>query len=104
MALTIEMLRQAAKDIMKQEGHVWLYGSRARGDAHPDSDWDLLILINREGERQNSDFEAYSVPFMDLGFEHDELVMPHIYTKSQWDTYAFTPFEKNVERDKIVLI
>lgn len=104
MALTIEKLRQAAKNIMKQDGHVWLYGSRARGDARPDSDWDLLIIVNREGERQNSDFETYSIPFMDIGFEHDELVIPHLYTKSQWDTYAFTPFEKNVERDKIVLI
>lgn len=25
---------------------IILYGSRARGDARPDSDWDLLILLN----------------------------------------------------------
>lgn len=104
MALTIEKLRHVAKDIMKDNGHVWLYGSRARGDARPDSDWDLLIIVNREGERTNSDFDTYSVPFIDFGFEHDEMVMPHLYTQSQWKEYSFTPFERNVERDKIVLV
>lgn len=24
---------------------VWLFGSRARGDRHPDSDWDLLAIL-----------------------------------------------------------
>jgi len=27
---------------------IYLYGSRAKGNAHKDSDWDLLILLNRE--------------------------------------------------------
>lgn len=24
---------------------VWLFGSRARGDSHPASDWDLLVVL-----------------------------------------------------------
>ena len=24
---------------------IWLFGSRARGDAGPDSDWDLLVIV-----------------------------------------------------------
>ncbi len=24
---------------------VWLFGSRARGDARPESDWDLLVVV-----------------------------------------------------------
>ena len=24
---------------------IWLFGSRARGDAAPDSDWDLLVIV-----------------------------------------------------------
>ncbi len=27
---------------------VLLFGSRARGDAHPDSDWDLYVVIDRD--------------------------------------------------------
>ena len=26
------------------EAEVWLYGSRARGTAREDSDWDILVL------------------------------------------------------------
>lgn len=25
---------------------LWLFGSRARGDARPDSDWDLLAIVD----------------------------------------------------------
>jgi predicted nucleotidyltransferase len=24
---------------------IWLFGSRARGEARPDSDWDLLAIV-----------------------------------------------------------
>ncbi len=27
---------------------VWLFGSRARGDARPESDWDLLVVVPDE--------------------------------------------------------
>ena len=27
---------------------IYLYGSRARGKAHKDSDWDILILIDND--------------------------------------------------------
>lgn len=27
---------------------IWLFGSRARGTEHPDSDWDLLVVVPDE--------------------------------------------------------
>ncbi len=30
---------------------VLLFGSRARGEARPDSDWDFLIIVDRKPER-----------------------------------------------------
>ncbi len=27
---------------------IYLFGSRARGDERPDSDWDVLVLVDRE--------------------------------------------------------
>ena len=48
-----------AKAIIKEEvekaglrlQRVLLFGSRARGEAHPDSDWDFLVIVDRTPER-----------------------------------------------------
>jgi hypothetical protein len=34
----------------------------------------------------------------------DQMIIPQIYTKKQWQQMQFTPFVKNVEHDKVVLI
>ncbi len=96
-------ITELGKSILPKGAHLWLYGSRARGDFRADSDWDLLVLLDKD-KRTNKDFEKYSFPFSDFGFSFGELISPHIYTTKQWKELAFTPFVKNVEQDKIVLI
>lgn len=34
---------------------MWLFGSRARGDATPDSDWDLFVVIDDSAEEDELD-------------------------------------------------
>jgi uncharacterized protein len=34
---------------------VWLFGSRARGEAKPDSDWDLFIVVDDSAEDDELD-------------------------------------------------
>jgi len=34
---------------------VWLFGSRARGQARPDSDWDLLVVVPDETDDSQLD-------------------------------------------------
>lgn len=34
---------------------VWLFGSRARGDAAPESDWDLLVVVDDSTEEAELD-------------------------------------------------
>jgi uncharacterized protein len=36
---------------------IWLFGSRARGDARPDSDFDLLVVGKPEGDLSSDDYE-----------------------------------------------
>ena len=43
-----------------------LFGSRARGDARPDSDWDVLILIDKDRMTQ-SDMDEVSYPVCEFG-------------------------------------
>ncbi len=34
---------------------VWLFGSRARGDARPTSDWDLLVVVPDDTDERDLD-------------------------------------------------
>ena len=39
----LELIKQNVHEV-DAAAQVWLYGSRARGEAHDDSDWDILVL------------------------------------------------------------
>ena len=84
------------------EAMAILYGSRARGDARPDSDWDVLVLLNKE-RIENSDYDRIAYPMYDLGLEIDESISMNLYTKDDWEKRNFTPFYKNVQNDGIKL-
>ena len=43
-AALLDQVKQTIHEI-EPEADIILYGSRARGDAHPESDWDFLILL-----------------------------------------------------------
>jgi uncharacterized protein len=53
---------------------IWLFGSRARGDHRPDSDFDLLVVA-REGQDWGDDFERVYEPTMGTGVGCD--VVPY---------------------------
>lgn len=98
----IEKIRSVAREVLPEHSKLYLYGSRARGDAHEGSDWDLLILL----DKPSLTFKDYGVgyPFRELGWELNEEINPQVYSQDEWQSYDFTPFYKNVEHDKQVVI
>ena len=97
----IEHLRTLAAEILPQDSSLYLYGSRARGDYRPDSDWDLLMLLDKE-RITSADYDM-TYPFFDYGLDIGQYISTHVYTKKQWQSWTFLQFYKNVEQDKIVL-
>lgn len=100
--LTLQQLKQKADMIMPAGSHVWLYGSRARGNEHEGSDWDLLILLDKK-DISDEDFALYGYPFIDFGWHYGADVSPQLYTIQEWKQRRFTPFFNNVEQDKKVV-
>ena len=96
-------IQSLGRKVLPKGSHLLLYGSRARGDYRPDSDWDLLVLLNRP-HNENSDFATISYPLMELGFDLGQYFSVHTYSQQEWDKMSFLPFYKNVERDKIQLV
>ena len=75
---------------------IYLYGSRAKGAAKKESDWDLLILLNKNEITREIE-RSITYPLYDLEFDTGELISPMVYTENEWNNkYSVTPFYHNV--------
>ena len=79
-----------------------VFGSRARGDAEPESDLDLLVEVDRlePGVRQWISECAW-----EAGFSEYVLVAPVVYTKEefQYELNQFSCFLRNVLREGVTI-
>ena len=96
----INDIKGKAREVLPQNARVILFGSRARNDAREDSDWDLLIILDKE-RRNVTDIERYACPFMELGYNVNAEINPIIYTQKEWEKRKFTLFHHNVEKEGI---
>ena len=92
---------QALKRQLIPTEKLILFGSQARGDAREDSDWDLLVLLNKDGKRTFEDSTNYGYPFDELGWNNGIAINTIVRTKKQWEQGKGFPFYKNVMREGI---
>jgi len=96
-----KILSQIKKIVTEQEpkAKIYLFGSRSRGTANNYSDWDLLILLNKDKISQE-DEQRITYPLYDLEFDMGEVISPMIYSEKEWNTkHKITPFFQNVMRE-----
>ena len=99
----IEDIRQSLEQTMPRgSGRVILFGSQARGTAKEKSDWDILVILNKD-VLEPSDYDRITFPLTALGWDLGENISPVMYTEKEWEFNKMTPFYKNVQRDGIVL-
>lgn len=99
------VLQQLRAGLEAQYGHrldrVLLYGSRARGDAGPESDVDVLVVLRGEVDAL-VEIHRNSYLVADLSLEHD-LVISCVYMSAEELDEGDDPFLRNVRREALAV-
>ena len=91
-------IRECLAKNLPASGKAILFGSQARGTAREDSDWDILIILDKE-KLMADDYDNITYPLTELGWELGEEINPVMYTAQEWEKYRNTPFVRNVEKE-----
>lgn len=100
-----DLVEQISKTIRRvaPTAKTILFGSEARGEAHPDSDIDLLILV--DGDKMSLEQEEIiTLPLYELELKTGVVISPIIMLKKLWENRPFkTPFYINIVNEGIIL-
>jgi uncharacterized protein len=97
----IRKIRNVIKETLP-DSTVILFGSRARGNAAADSDWDVLVLA----ETVTPDIEerVFSTLF-DVELDEDIIVNPLVLPRDEWNIkrYRNHPIHDSVEAEGVLV-
>jgi uncharacterized protein len=82
---------------------VYLFGSRARGDFHKDSDWDILILVDSK-KVTNEIEDKFRDDLFDIEIDSGQIISTFIYPKDYWkSTLIYSPLYEKINKEGIQL-
>jgi predicted nucleotidyltransferase len=98
----LERVKQAVHEV-EPEADIVLYGSRARGDAHAESDWDFLILL--DGVVNDARTDAIRHRLYDIEWDCGEVLCSIVRGRQDWcsSLQQMTPFAKVLREQGIRL-
>jgi predicted nucleotidyltransferase len=84
------------------EAEVILFGSRARGDARDDSDWDILILTPKAVTLKIE--QVFRHKLFEVELEYGQAISTFVFSKSDWDgKHRVTPLYRSVKAEGILI-
>lgn len=100
-----ELLARISKMIHLKDpsAEAYLFGSRARGNNRPDSDWDILILVDEKVFTNEID-EKFREKLYDIELDAGQIISTTIYPKEFWEkTLRHSPIYDKVYSEGIRL-
>lgn len=98
--VNIPALVKAAVQSIEPSATVILFGSRARGDFHAESDWDFLVLVD-EVNWEKKKLLLHTVYEVEL--EVGEAVSLLIEEKEEWERHEILLLYQNVQKEGILI-
>ncbi len=98
----IEQIRQAVNEV-EPDSEIILYGSRSRGDALSESDWDFLILV--DGSLSDERIDRIRHSLYEIEWESGEIISSIVRNREEWnsDLYQAIPFHQRVQQEGLRL-
>ncbi|HKK99159.1 MAG TPA: nucleotidyltransferase domain-containing protein [Desulfotignum sp.] len=100
--ILIKKIKQTIHDV-EPGADIILYGSRSRGDACTESDWDLLILV--EGTVDDIRTDRIRHRLYEIEWETGEVISSIVRNQQEWnsDLYQTIPFHQRVLEEGVNL-
>jgi len=106
MPVSDQHIVRTIKDVIKAvdpSAEVLLFGSRARGDFHSDSDWDILIIVDKE-KLTWEDEKIFRHKLYDLELEIAQPISIFVYSRIEWyGKNSVTPFFESIQSEGKIL-
>jgi len=98
----LEQVTQAIHEI-EPNAEIILYGSQARGDAVPESDWDFLVIV--EGVASDERTDRIRHRLYEIEWESGEVLSSLVRTREEWNSglYQVLPIHQRIDQEGVRL-
>jgi predicted nucleotidyltransferase len=96
----IQIISNRIKEL-DPDAEIILYGSHARGRANKDSDWDILILLDKQNVTLTTE-QKYRHYLLDVEMEIGQPISVFVRSKRVWKKkYRVTSFYQNIKSEGV---
>lgn len=93
-----ELSEALKKEVGQNIKDIILFGSRARGDASPESDYDILVLVDKE-TKEAAD-RIFSIG-CEIGWKYNVVITTFVHDKSYYEDKKYEPLFMNIRKEGI---
>jgi predicted nucleotidyltransferase len=97
-----EKIKETVRNI-DPDADVSIFGSRARGSATDESDWDVIVLTSNNVTHDYKKTIRHAL--YEIEWDNDCVISTVIHSHEEWQSprMMMTPFYKNVIREAVLL-